>query len=342
MAKKKSSPLEGMGKDPTNKLTVQKSRPLTALWQSEFSLAEFKIMDAYLARINSRNPEQRSVTLEKGQLETILGVTKINKADLKKRLRNLYSPIDLEDDNPKKLKLRALFEEADAEQDENGIWQIKLTCTQAAMKYIFNIEKLGYVKYKLRSIAALQSRYSYILFVYLESNRKFKTWEVEVSTLKEILNCATDPLYSEYWRFNERILKRCQKELHEKTECRFDYEPVKTGRRVTGVRFTLETLADSIEPSSMPGQLTLEDYKEDDPVKEALPDNLTPEQVEALRVLASPKVPWIPGSALPRECAIADYLRRKVLIMTAHNRKIKHPFSYLKTMIEQDTDAFYG
>ena len=339
MAKKISPPLEGLGKDPTNKLTVQKSRPLAALWQSEFSLAEFKIMDAYLARVNSRNPEQRSVKLEKGQLEAILGVTKINKADLKKRLKNLYSPIDLESDNPKKLKLRALFEEADAEQDEDGVWQIKLTCTQAAMKYIFNIEKLGYVKYKLRSIAALQSRYSYILFVYLEANRPFKTWEVDLNTLKEeILNCNKDPLYSEYWRFNERILKRCQKEIHEKTECRFDYEPVKTGRRVTGIKFTLETLVDVLEEPEadvLPGQMSFDD----DPnaiYAEALPKDFTPEQVEVLRLAAMDKIPYDPDGPLPHECLVADYLRAKVALMRASKKPVYKPFAYLKAAIEND------
>lgn len=342
--KKNADPIVGTGKDPENQLTVQKSIPLFSLWRSDMSLAEFKILDTYLSRINSHEPDKRTVVFTKGELEQLLGVTKINKADLTTRLNGLGRFVEVEQSD-KKLHKVALFEEAYGELDENGQWTIQLTCTAKAMKYIFNIEKLGYLRYKLRCITSLSSRYTYVLFMYLESNRFRKSWEVDVDELRQILNCDQDELYKEFKRFNERILKRCQKELHEKTECRFDYEPVKTGRRVTGVRFTLETLADSIEPPSMPGQLTWEDYEDEDPnavIAEALPDTLTPEQVEALRVLAGPKVPWFPGSALPRECAIADYLRRKVLVMNAKNRDVKRPFSYLKTMIEQDTDAFYG
>ena len=75
--KKKIEPISGIGKDPENKLTVQKSRPLTALWQSDLTLAEFKIKDAYLARIDSRKPEMRTVQLTKGELEKALGLTRI-------------------------------------------------------------------------------------------------------------------------------------------------------------------------------------------------------------------------------------------------------------------------
>lgn len=339
--KKNVEPIVGTGKDPENQLTVQKSIPLFSLWRSDMSLAEFKILDTYLSRINSHEPEKRTVVFTKGELEQLLGVKKINKVDLSARLNGLGRFVELERSDNKMHKV-ALFEEAFGEVDENGIWTVKLTCTAKAMKYIFNVEKLGYLRYKLRCITSLTSRYTYILFMYLESNRFRKTWDVQLSDLRDLLNC-TDELYNEYKYFNQRILQRCQKELHEKSECRFSYVPIRVGRKTTAVRFTLETLADSIEPT-IPGQMSIDDYEDEDPnqlIAEMLPDSLTPEQVEALRVLAGPKVFWNPDSALPRECAIADYLRRKVLIMNAHNRNVKHPFNYLKTMIEQDEDAFY-
>lgn len=336
--KKDVEPIVGTGKDPENRLTVQKSIPLFSLWRSDMSLAEFKILDTYLSRINSHEPEKRTVVFTKGELEHLLSVKKINKADLSARLNGLGRFVEVEHSDNKLHKV-ALFEEAFGEVDENGLWTVKLTCTAKAMKYIFNVEKLGYLRYKLRCITSLTSRYTYVLFMYLEANRFRKSWVVEVDELRQILNCDQDELYKEFKRLNERILKRCQKELLDKTECRFSYEPVKTGRRVTGVRFTLETLADNI----LPGQLSLEDLDDEDPnqvIAEALPDNMTPEQVKALRILAGPKVFWNPGGALPMECAIADYLRRKVLLMNAHNRDVKHPFNYLKAMIEQDEDVF--
>lgn len=345
MAKKKTvEPIIGTGKDPEARLMVQKSIPLFSLWQSDMSLSEFKILDTYLSRINSHDPEKRTVVFTKGELEKLLGVKKINKPQLAARLKSLGRFVDVEDGNTRKVHQIALFEEAYGEMDSNGLWSVKLTCTAKAMKYIFNVEKLGYLRYKLHSIVCLKSRYAYVLFLYLEHNRFRKSWEVDVDVLRQFLNCDQDESYAAFKVFNDRILKRCQKELLEKTECRFTYEPVKTGRKVTSIKFTLETLADTIEPAAdpdIPGQLSIDDYEDPNAIyAEVLPSSLTPDQVEALRTLAVKKVYWDPDGALPRECVIANYLREKVVLMNAHNRNVKHPFNYLQAMIEKDESVY--
>ena len=136
MAKKKKmiEPIVGTGRDPDTKLMVQKSVPLLSLWRSDMSLPEFKILDAYLSRINSHNPEQRTVIFTKGELEQLLGIKKVNKPQLAARLKSLGRFVDLEDGNTRKVHQVALFEEAYGEMDENGLWSVKLTCTAKAMK----------------------------------------------------------------------------------------------------------------------------------------------------------------------------------------------------------------
>ena len=143
MARKKIEPIISLGSE--DKLIVQKSLPLFSLWRSELTLAEFKILDTYLSRINSHDTDKRVVMFEKGELENILGVKKINQKDLEDRLKHLMgNVIEIADEDIKKgFRLITLFEEAIAEQDKNGLWQIKLECTQKAMKYFFNIENLG-------------------------------------------------------------------------------------------------------------------------------------------------------------------------------------------------------
>lgn len=347
MAKKKQPPLEGIGRDPENKLVVQKSRPLFALWRSELSLAEFKILDMYLARIDTRKPDQRTVKLTKGQLEEALGVSRINQDDLKQRLRNLHQPIDLAKGDKKRIHLVGLFEESEAEQDDDGIWQVTLTCTTSAMKYIFKAEELGYLRYKLRSITSLTSRYTYVLFTYLEANRFRKTWEISLDELKEILNCENEETYKAYKRFNDLILKKCQKELHEKTECRFTYEPIRKGRSVAAIRFTLETLPPLEIPEVDPNQLTLFEGDKRDAICHGFSqsefDGFTDEQLELLKELG-----WAKKSEedvmrhkevlgdikMACEYATSDYLRRQII--TAKTRAPKNLFPYVKKMIEND------
>lgn len=341
MARKKKvvEPIVGPGRDPENKLTVQKSIPLFSLWRSDMSLSEFKILDTYLSRINSRDPEKRTVVFTKGELEQLLGVKRINKPDLAARLKGLGRFVDLEEKSSKKIHQVALFEEAYGEMDENGQWTVKLTCTTKAMKYIFNIEELGYLRYKLRCITSLTSRYTYILFLYLEKNRTLHlSWEVGVDELRRILNCDQDELYREFKFFNQRILKRCQKELHEKTECRFNYTPIKKGRTVTAVRFTLESIA--VIPVVDEGQISMFDDAADplDAVAAVLPAKFTREQVQAIFTAATPVAAGLYGVATPTPAQVMGYLQNKMGMLMAYDAKetIPRKDRYLLQMIEND------
>ncbi|MGO5113368.1 replication initiation protein [Oscillospiraceae bacterium LCP25S3_E10] len=263
MARKKVEPITSLGNE--NKLTVQKSLPLFYLWRSELTLAEFKILDTYLSRINSHKPDKRTVVFEKGELESLLGVKRIRMEELDERLKHLGTPIRLNDPNSKKKRFTriSLFEKSVAEQDENGLWQVELTASNSAMKYFFNIENLGYLRYKLRCITSLTSRYTYIMFIYLEANRFRKSWEEELDELKAILHCENEETYKAFKRFNDLILKKIHKEMHEKTECKYSYEPVKKGRSVVAIRFTVETLPKlTIDSDYDPKQYTLEDWQE--------------------------------------------------------------------------------
>ena len=343
MAKKKiNEPIVGFGKQPDTQLTVQKSIPLLSLWQSDMSLVELKILDTYLSRINSHEPEKRTVIFTKGELEQLLGVKKINKPQLAARLKSLGRFIDIEDGNTKKIHQIALFEEAYGEMDENGIWTVKLTCTSKAMKYIFNVEKLGYLRYKLHSIVSLKSRYAYVLFLYLEHNRFRKSWEVDVDVLRKFFNC-TEELYDEFKYFNQRILRRCQKELEEKTDCKFTYEPVKKGRKVVAVKFTLKTIKETISIEDE-NQLSFDDlnvssaspfalYHE---VLETVGVKLTDEQIAVLVDLSKLHVEYNPFGAVPYEMNVAEYIKLKCRLMKAQIKPVKNEFAWLKKACEED------
>lgn len=350
MAKKRSNikPLTGISFDPETKLTVQKSLPLFALWRSDLTLAEFKILDVYLSRIDSRNPNRRVVRFEKGELEKILGVKKINTSELKERLKHLGTMVEVDDPTKTEaFRLVSLFEQAKCEQDEYGQWQVDLECTRKAMKYIFNVENLGYLRYKLRSIVNIKSRYSYILFLYLEQNRFRKTWDISVDDLKIILNCENDDFYNEFRYFNQRILKRCQKELCEKTECKFTYETIKKGRVVVFIRFTLETIP-CIEVSEPDGMI-LENYYQDNdhiellrsaccPSGTQIPEFSRAEIEQVFEVLLG-----VPDSKLPSVSGGIDiqryhYLAERYAAMNRIDEKkpIKNRFSYFLKMIKAD------
>lgn len=223
------------------KFLVQKSNPLQSLSETKMTLAEFKILDAYLSKIDSHKPEERSVTFEKGELESLLGVTQIKNKDLSNRIDNLFKVVTIQDpDKPNKFTKIALFSCAECTQGDDGLWTIKLACSPEAMEYIFNIESIGYLRYRLKNVVNLTSRYSYILYLYLESNRFRGSWTMSLDDLKKMLCCTADT-YSEYKRFNDLVLKKCQKELSQKTDIDFDYVALRRGRKVSDIQFILKT-----------------------------------------------------------------------------------------------------
>lgn len=343
MPKRKKLPVvpDYVGLGDIEKLTVQKSTPLQSLTQTDLTLPELKLLDVYLSRIDSHDPEKRTVQIEKGELERVLGVTRILKDDLDTRLRHLFQIVEVKDETKRKgFKLVSLFEEADAEPDENGLWTITLTCTPSAREYVFNIENLRYLRYRLRNIVELKSRYSYILFMYLENNRDFrKSWEVSLNELKERLGCTSTTTYNKFKYFNDLILKKCHQEINEKTDCKFDYEPVKRGRVIVAIRFTIKTLK----------QLAVEDVANLPEVQNA-PENrplwesvlkewkLSQEKLDELAALLD----TIPKSKLP-EAEDTEQSKYKYIALKAaeikrrsQEKRINNRFAYLKKMIDAD------
>lgn len=350
MARKKIEPIISLGNE--DKLIVQKSLPLFSLWRSELTLAEFKILDTYLSRINSHDNDKRVVMFEKGELENILGVKKINQKDLEDRLKHLMgNVIEIADEDIKKgFRLITLFEEAIAEQDKNGLWQIKLECTQKAMKYFFNIENLGYLRYKLRCITSLTSRYTYIMFIYLEANRYRKSWDIPVDELKQILDCDKEETYKAFKRFNDLLLKKVQKEMNEKTECRYKYEPIRKGRNVVAIHFEIETLSNTNLEEIDENQMTFEQWQEE-AVKEK---ELWQEPLEVfefnqeqydeifsvLITIPSDKLPQSQACHGSVELMRYHYLDQKAkeILRRDKQKPIRSKFAYLLKLMKQDAE----
>ncbi len=343
---------EGMGTH-SEYAEIQKARPLQSLAETDLTLPEFKILDAYLARINSHDPDKRTVRLEKGELEKALGVTEIKQDDLEKRLRHLFQIIEVKDERKRKgFKLINLFEEADAEQDNDGLWQITLTCTASAREYVFNIDNIGYLRYRLKNVINLTSRYSYVLFLYLLDNRFRKIWSIDLVDLKALLNCKGEA-YKQYYRFNDLVLKKCHKELCEKTDISFEYKPIKRGRTVSAVEFSVNTLNDELTEQLRSVPLELDSIAKNgefvgqtnmftDEIDygselanllggSACDDEFSPEQVRVLQDLVL--------KAVPQQ---DNMLRCNYLIEQVHRMnmfKPKNRFAYLCTIIKNDIEG---
>lgn len=339
----------GIGSRPDNAI-VQKSKPLFALTESSLTLPELKILDVFLSRINSHDPEKTSVMFERGELERILNVTKLNEKDLDLRLKHLFTSVKIQDDEePRGFVRIGLMERAEANQDENGQWQVLLKCTEDAKEYIFNIENLGYLKYRLALVVNLTSRYSYTLVLYLLDNRYRESWIIDLESLKSILGCKS-PTYSEYKFFNNDILKKCKQEIESKTDLRFEYEPVKTGRKVTKIKFSVKTnqqitmedilpLPSAAEKPPSEEDLMIEKYGSERMANLAAncEYEFSKEQMEIIcSILNETYLPVTYSAGDNHQLQQWDYLNKKYkeFCLAAKQHKVKKRFEYFKKMLE--------
>lgn len=239
-------------------LIVQKSRPLLTLWASQLTLTELELFDTYLAKINMRDLTTRIVELTRDELEQILGIKRILTNDLTQRLKNLTCPLEITDKiNGKKCTvIISLLSIATIVEGQDGVEKIQMGCSPEARKYIFNVDNMGYIKYALSKVTPLKSRYSYVLYTFLESNRFRPKFEIKIEKLKKILRCEKEEQYKEFKFFNAKVLKKAKEELEKKISYKFTYKTIKTGRNVTSIWFELAEFPTVKEIINMPAQTT--------------------------------------------------------------------------------------
>ena len=346
----KLSDYTGVPKD-SKQLIIQKSNPLLSLSETGMSLFELKLLDLYLSRIDSHNPEKRKVRFEKGEIEKLLGVNRIKKEILDKKLDGLFSSVSVKDKSkPQGFIKMSLFETAAAYLDENGNWLVDLSCSPMAMEYIFNIENMGYLRYRLKDVASFSSRHSYVLYLYLLDNRFRKTWEIEFSELKNLLRCNSEN-YKEFRFFNRDVLKKAQKEIHEKTELSFSYQTIFVNRRIKRIAFTIISAPNYLEKQEFTSEniidITLSETEESDQQNDhkytfcdflgecSCNNEFTPTQ---MRVIADYVIELVPG--VQNDIERCNYLTRFVNKMNAYGEthKIDNRYAYLVGMLKKELE----
>ena len=331
------------------KYWVQKSDPLVLMRSVPFSLGELKLLDTYISRINAKDDTRRTVIFTKEEYEELMGLSCVDYRTLQKHTKGVLSKV-VELLMPNKDYLQfVLFERAYYHKDEYGKPIIELTCTTLAKDLFFCIGKYHYFKYALENVIKLTRKASYLLYLHIRTNRYQGEWEVDLKELRDtVLDCKGQESYQEYKIFKNRVLDPAVKEVNEKTDCHFEYEAVKRGRRVAKIKFIYHS------KEQVDGQLSfdmpvvvpqLSDQSEGKAEKEeidyggelanllgdaALNNEFSPEQVRVIQDLVLRIVPS------RDHLELCNYLIERVHRMNAYNPRKDRRFAYLRKMLEKE------
>lgn len=99
-------------------------------------------------------------------------------------------------------------------------------------EYLLELRK-NYTSYQLENIPKLNSSYSIRMYELLSQYRRIGTRKFELEDLKRKIGCN----YDMYGHFKKKALEKAHKDLKAYTDLRFEFEEIKTGRKVSDLIF---------------------------------------------------------------------------------------------------------
>lgn len=96
-----------------------------------------------------------------------------------------------------------------------------------------------FTQYKLANTLSMKSKYSPRIYELLKCNEFKKQGYIEIEDLRKLLKAENIyPLYADFKRY---IIQRTQKELKKLSDISFEFDEIKTGRKVTSLRFYIHS-----------------------------------------------------------------------------------------------------
>ena len=200
----------------------------------KLTLQQQKIICAVASKVRLSDTELTEYVFHMKELAELLELNKKGYyAELRKVIRSLQSQVftinKIVDGQVKSVDIN-WFYRAEYNQTKNTV---SLKFAEDLKPFLLHL-KDNFTSYSLENIIKLKSSYSLKLYEILKSKvfKKGKTFEI---TLEELNGLFLNP-YAKYNDFKRNILEKCKVELKEKTDISFEYEEIKTGRKVTSIK----------------------------------------------------------------------------------------------------------
>lgn len=241
---------------------VMKSNRLTEMRNCKYTLAEQRLLAVYLSRINPKRPEVTTVTFTMDEFQKILGLGKLNVEYWRQAFESLITKtITFESQVEGKMSwtTAVVFQSITFSMGENISENlVHLNASDAVLPLMFDMKK-NYTKYQLWNCLRLSSSNQIRMYELLKQYEHVGIRVIAVKDLKEMLGLSSDS-YATWERFKTRILEACRKALSENTDVCFEYEALKTGRKITSIQFYIYKNLDYVD------QLCLDEFLDNQPV----------------------------------------------------------------------------
>ncbi|MGG5462578.1 replication initiation protein [Clostridium sp. B9] len=199
----------------------------------DLSLEEQKIILALASTVKPNDEDFKSYTFKISYFIELLDIeTKSKYTNILKITKELMKKVfEIKEEN--KLIQISWLSSVTYEEDNE---LLELEFSPKLKSYMLQLKE-KFTKYKSANILCMKSKYSPRVYELLKCNKFEKKGfiEIEVDELRKILK--TEDIYPLYADFKRYIIIRTQRELMKLSDISFDFEEVKTGRKVTSIIF---------------------------------------------------------------------------------------------------------
>lgn len=231
---------------------VEKRNVLNELRRNNFTLQEMRFFSIYLSKINPRDLSTRRVRFPLEDFRNIMEFGRLNVAQLRDTTDSLLSKIVSVPTERGGYISFQLFKECTVDQDEFGQWYVEIDAHDKSLPLMFDFKR-DYFTYELWNALRLKSGNQLRMYELLKQYEKIGSRQLTLPELKRLLGIDPDE-YPRWDNFKRRILDSCQEALAKNTDICFDYKPIKSGRKITGVAFTIRPNKEFAD------QLTLDEF----------------------------------------------------------------------------------
>jgi plasmid replication initiation protein len=202
----------------------------------DLSLQEQRIILTLASLVQPTDDNFKSYEFSIKDFKELLGVEDKSKyTEIPKITKELMQKV-LEIKQDKKIIQVAWLSSAEYEK---GSGKIELEFSPKLKPYMLGLKEF-YTSYRLKNVLELKGKYSIRMYEILKSNEFKKIVEIKVDELRKILKADTGS-YLTYQNFKNRIILQSKRELCSKTDICFDFEEIKTGRKVTSLKFHIKS-----------------------------------------------------------------------------------------------------
>lgn len=226
--------MPGRSKDPGKRLVVKANRLIEA--KGRLSVLEQRILLAVIAQIRSKEEDLNILgyPLNIKEFRDTVGLKgKGYYSEIKETTMGLNekSIIIHEEDGD----LQTTWLSSAKYHDQRGV--VYLNFDPRLKPYLIKL-KNSFTAYQLKYVIRLKSKYSIRIYELLKQYEKIGSREFELKEFRAMVGIK-DGKYTMFGDLNRNVLKKAQKEMLETTDIKFIYETKKTGRKVTGLVFTI-------------------------------------------------------------------------------------------------------